>query len=64
MDLETINQMWKTDSVIDDVMLDNSSIKIPQLHQKYLSLLTEFNLLRKKKAQQLKQLHQEVKQFL
>lgn len=56
MDLETINQMWSNDSKIDDVMLDQSSIKIPQLHQKYLSLLTEFNLLRKKKSQDLKKL--------
>ena len=56
MDLATINEMWAKDSVIDDVMLDQSSIKIPQLHQKYLSLLTEFNLLRKKKSQDLKKL--------
>ena len=56
MDLETINQMWSNDSKIDDLMLDNASLAIPQLHQKYLSLLTEFNLLRKKKSQQLKQL--------
>ena len=48
--------MWSNDSKIDDVMLDQSSIKIPQLHQKYLSLLTEFNLLRKKKSQDLKKL--------
>ena len=56
MDLDTINQMWSNDSKIDDLMLDNASLAIPQLHQKYLSLLTEFNLLRKKKSQQLKQL--------
>ena len=56
MDLETINQMWSNDSKIDDVMLDQSSIKIPQLHQKYLTLLTEFQLLQKKKSQDLKKL--------
>ena len=48
--------MWLKDSKIDDVMLDNASLAIPQLHQKYLTLLTEFNLLQKKKSQDLKKL--------
>ena len=56
MDLDKINEMWLKDSVIDDVMLDTASYKIPQLHQKYLSLLTEFTLLQKKKQQDLKTL--------
>ena len=56
MDLATINEMWAKDSKIDDVMLDQSSIKIPQLHQKYLTLLTEFQLLQKRKSQDLKKL--------
>ena len=54
MDLVSINAMWKKDSVIDQVMLDEASIKIPQLHQKYLTLLTEYTLLNKKKRQELK----------
>ena len=48
--------MWLKDSKIDDVMLDNASLAIPQLHQKYLTLLTEFNLLQKRKSQDLKKL--------
>ena len=56
MNLETINEMWLKDSKIDDVMLDKTSLAIPQLHQKYLTLLTEFNLLQKKKSQDLKKL--------
>ena len=48
--------MWSKDSKIDDVMLDNASLAIPQLHQKYLTLLTEFNLLQKRKSQDLKKL--------
>ena len=56
MDLPTIQEMWKKDSVIDQVMLDEASLKIPQLHQKYLVLLNEFNLLRKRKRQELKRL--------
>ena len=56
MDLEKINEMWAKDSVIDDVMLDTASYKIPQLHQKYLTLLSEFTLLQKKKQQDLRTL--------
>ena len=54
MDLQSIQEMWKKDSVVDQIMLDEASLKIPQLHQKYLVLLNEFNLLRKKKRQELK----------
>jgi hypothetical protein len=56
MDLQQINDMWERDSKIDKVMLDEASIKIPQLHQKYLTLLSEFTLLYKKKNQDLKTL--------
>ena len=56
MDLQTINEMWERDSKIDKVMLDEASIKIPQLHQKYLTLLSEYTLLLKRKNQDLKRL--------
>ena len=56
MNLEMINAMWEKDSVIDDTLIDQSSIKIPQLHQKYVTLLSEFTLLLKKKRQELKSL--------
>jgi len=56
MDLETIQSMWAKDSVIDDVLLDEASIKIPQLHSKYLSLHNEFSLLHKKATHELKTL--------
>ena len=45
--------MWAKDSVIDDVMLDEASMKIPQLHSKYISLHSEFTLLLKKAKQEL-----------
>jgi hypothetical protein len=54
IDLETINSMWEKDSKIDDIMLDQTTIRIPQLHQKYLSLHGEFKLLLAKKNQELK----------
>lgn len=49
-------EMWEKDSQIDDVMLDEASIKIPRLHHKYLSLHNEFSLLSKKAAQEYKRL--------
>tara|TARA_R110002012_G_scaffold277027_1_gene464161 strand:- start:343 stop:768 length:426 start_codon:yes stop_codon:yes gene_type:complete len=54
MDLATINEMWAKDSVIDDVLIDQASINIPQLHQKYLNLHSEYTLLLKKKRQERK----------
>ena len=56
MNLEQISLMWDKDSVIDDIELDKASLKIPQLHCKYLTLLNEFKLLQKKTQQDLKKL--------
>ena len=56
VNLETINEMWEKDSKIDDIMLEQSTIKIPQLHHKYLSLHGEFKLLLTKKNQELKRM--------
>jgi hypothetical protein len=55
MDLDTIQKMWENDSKIDDVILDQHSLEIPRLHSKYICLLTEFKLLRKKKEIELRQ---------
>ena len=44
--------MWAKDSVIDDVMLDSSSMRIPQLHAKYITLHNEYSLLLKKAKQE------------
>ena len=54
MDLDTIQSMWEQDCVIDDVMLDESSKTIPQLHSKYLNLYNQFKLLRTKCDAELK----------
>ena len=53
MNLESIQEMWAKDCVIDDVMLDNASMKIPQLHAKYITLHNEYSLLLKKAKQEL-----------
>ena len=56
MNLEEIQNLWKKDSQIDEVMLDEAALKIPQLHHKYLTLYSEYTLLAKKKGQELKAL--------
>ena len=52
MNLEKIMEMWAKDSVFDDVMLDTTSMKIPQLHSKYITLHNEYSLLLKKAKQE------------
>ena len=54
MNLNDIQEMWKVDSVIDQVMLDEASIKIHNLHSKYISLHNEQTLLLKKAEQELR----------
>jgi hypothetical protein len=47
MNLEKIQEMWEVDSVINEFDLDTESLKIPQLHQKYYKLYTEFKFILK-----------------
>tara|TARA_B100000073_G_scaffold244095_1_gene204700 strand:+ start:421 stop:846 length:426 start_codon:yes stop_codon:yes gene_type:complete len=54
LNLEIIQEMWEKDSKIDEVMLDEASLRIPALHSKYLNLHNEFSLLKKKKEQDLR----------
>jgi small-conductance mechanosensitive channel len=54
--LEEIQNLWKKDSKIDEVLLDESTLRIPQLHHKYLTLHSEYTLLVKKKQQELRTL--------
>ena len=48
--LEDILEMWKKDSVIDDMNLDETSRQSAKLHGKYLELLS-VNRIRLKKAE-------------
>ena len=54
MDLETIKKMWDKDSVLDDTLLDEESLRIPVLHSKYLGLYSDFKLLMSKAQVELK----------
>ena len=48
MNLETVLEMWKTDSVIEQFNLDETSRNSPALHAKYLELLSIAKLQLKK----------------
>jgi len=47
MNLESILEMWKNDSVIDEVQLDESSRDSAKLHSKYLDLYSVAKLRQK-----------------
>lgn len=48
IDLKSILEMWSNDSNIDEMRLDESSRRTPQLHSKYLEILSNTKLLLKK----------------
>lgn len=54
--LEDIKSQWAEDSVMDRELLDEESLKIPQLHSKYLNYLSDVKLLKIKKEQEYKTL--------
>ena len=49
--LNEIQDMWAKDCKVDELNLGQESTKIPELHAKYLNLLTTFKLqLRKNES--------------
>lgn len=54
MNLETIQEMWQRDSKIDRTMLCEESVKIPQLHQRYMDLFNTFFLMKKEAEAKIK----------
>ena len=59
MNLETIQEMWKKDSVIDTDLYCEESTKIPQLHMKYMEFHNTFSLMKKEKELDMKRLIKE-----
>jgi hypothetical protein len=45
MDIETIKQMLQKDLHLNDAELDTESLRIPQLHSKYLNILHDEKLI-------------------
>ena len=56
MKLEEILELWSKDSNIDNTELDKESLKIPSLHNKYLKIYTNENLLFKKMTHDFKEM--------
>lgn len=59
MKLEDIQELWSSDSIIDDTELDAESVKIPEIHNKYLKIFSDekLRLVRlESKAKELKRL--------
>ena len=57
--LDDVQHEWTIDSKIDPELLDEESIKIPQLHSKYLNYLSDVKLLKIKKEMEYKVLLRE-----
>jgi len=49
MNIEQVLEMWKKDSIIDDLKLDDTTIKMARIHSKYLELVTIAKMAKKKK---------------
>ena len=60
MDLESLLKLWETDSKIDDVNLDDTSINSAKLHSKYLELYSHSKLRLKKKELELAVLNKDL----
>jgi hypothetical protein len=59
IDIDFIKNEWKKDSVMDEDLLDQESIKIPQLHSKYLNFLSDVRLIKIKREQDYKKMLRE-----
>ena len=59
MNLETIQEMWKKDSVIDTDLYCEESTKAPQLHMKYMEFHNTFSLMKKEREIEMRRLIRE-----
>ena len=56
MNLEKLQDMWKSDSVIDTDLYCEESTKVPQLHMKYMEFFNTYSLMKKERELELNQL--------
>ena len=59
MNLETLQDLWKTDSVIDPDKYGEESVKIPQLHMRYMEFYNTFSLMKKEREGEMRRLIKE-----
>ena len=56
MTLDEIQSMWKKDSEMDQDLLCEESLRVPQLHMKYHELFNTFYMMKKENEYKLKSL--------
>ena len=56
MNLETLQEMWKKDSEIDPDKYGEESIRIPQLHMRYMEFYNTFSLMKKDRDSEMRSL--------
>ena len=56
MNLETLQEMWRKDSVIDTDLYCEESTKIPQLHMRYMEFFNTYSLMKRERELELNQL--------
>ena len=56
MNLETLQDKWKEDRVIDPDKYGEESVRIPQLHMRYMEFYNTFSLMKKDRESEMKAL--------
>jgi len=56
MNLETLQDMWKKDSVIGTDLYCEESTKVPQLHMRYMEFFNTYSLMKKERELELNQM--------
>ena len=59
MNLETLDDMWQKDAILDDEKLDKDSLAIPKLHAKYLRIYNSFCTLRDQQEVTIKKVYRD-----
>ena len=54
MNLETLQDLWKTDSVIDPDKYGEEAVRIPQLHMRYMEFYNTFSLMKKDRESEMR----------
>ena len=59
MNLESLQEMWKKDSIIDTDLYCEESTKIPQLHMRYMEFFNTYALMKKEREIEMRRLIRE-----
>ncbi len=59
MNLEQLQDKWKEDSVIDPEKYGEESVRIPQLHMRYMEFYNTFSLMKKDRESEMRSLVKE-----